>query len=420
MHLLLAVLGWLLIVLVAGSGVMKLLDWDAFAAGVRAYDAVPGWAQTLAISAVPPAEVAIAIVAVASGRRTALWCLSGLLAALTGVLIYQVSLSSLPDCGCAGLIIAHNDAMASGEAAIVRNLVLLGVIGICLCYGYGSQRRSSNSDTPIPSQAYGPAVEAGLPLHADRRGFTLLETILVIAIIGLLIALLLAPLSTVRESARQLSTSAKLRDNARAITGYSAGYSDAFPATHEPRADEAYFYWNGRATPVRGYFWQQTLWHWPLIGEQGAVAGAGPMTMFSPQLDSDLSSSPEFDYAFALTPTVFAAPDYWRPETRRGDRSQWKVQTFALVRSPSAKSMLVDVHGWPGPRSPLRRGVAFMDGSVEVVTLGEGRAPCPGGEGGPSSPSASIGYDLKHIQHFHSRRYLHTLGGVQGRDHPGR
>jgi prepilin-type N-terminal cleavage/methylation domain-containing protein/prepilin-type processing-associated H-X9-DG protein len=64
-----------------------------------------------------------------------------------------------------------------------------------------------------------------------RRGFTLLELLVVVAVISLLTSLLVPSLSDARRSARQVKCSSQLRSLAEAAVGYMLDYADAIPGS---------------------------------------------------------------------------------------------------------------------------------------------------------------------------------------------
>jgi prepilin-type N-terminal cleavage/methylation domain-containing protein/prepilin-type processing-associated H-X9-DG protein len=66
-----------------------------------------------------------------------------------------------------------------------------------------------------------------------RRGFTLVELLVVIAVLAVLIALLLPAVNRARESARQAVCSSNLRQLAGAMLAYTADNDGAFPFSAE-------------------------------------------------------------------------------------------------------------------------------------------------------------------------------------------
>jgi prepilin-type N-terminal cleavage/methylation domain-containing protein/prepilin-type processing-associated H-X9-DG protein len=69
-----------------------------------------------------------------------------------------------------------------------------------------------------------------------RRGFTVLELLVVVAIIGMLSAMLFPVFATARASARDSTCACNLKSIATAVRMYAADYGAYFPDEHDPRA----------------------------------------------------------------------------------------------------------------------------------------------------------------------------------------
>ena len=97
------------------------------------------------------------------------------------------------------------------------------------------------------------------PAHGRRKaGFTLVEILVVIALIILLAALLFPVFSKAREVARRNTCLANLHQIGYAFTMYAADWDGYYPNTGDP------------------YLWMGRRWRWPLAPYLGYGAGRDP------------------------------------------------------------------------------------------------------------------------------------------------
>jgi prepilin-type N-terminal cleavage/methylation domain-containing protein/prepilin-type processing-associated H-X9-DG protein len=127
---------------------------------------------------------------------------------------------------------------------------------------------------------------------AARRGFTLVELLVVVAIIGVLVSLLLPAVQAARESARRSHCQNNLRQIGLALTAYESR-SGAFPigcldcrhiplAPGEPAVVQRFLSWNAHLLPELE---QAALWHVmdfgvPSYKDPNRAAGATELDVF--------------------------------------------------------------------------------------------------------------------------------------------
>ncbi len=201
-----------------------------------------------------------------------------------------------------------------------------------------------------------------------RRAFTLVELLVVLAIIAVLAAMLLPVFARAREQARKVSCASNLRQIALAFEGYLADWDEGYPNTGNP------FLFAGR------------YWRWPVqpyLALRGRPAGsplvAGdyqPAVLLCP---ADTTPAGTYDQ----TSYGYAAAFYYDPAQIAGftNRYFWTLpgalptttQTVAAVAEPARKVLVADwtdhhdAHvndwwSWGGSRNHL-----FADGHVKYL-----------------------------------------------------
>ena len=222
-------------------------------------------------------------------------------------------------------------------------------------------------------------------------GFSLVEILVVIAVVGTLLALLFPMLAAARQRGKETVTISQLAQAATAFVGYTTNWKDAFPQPHSP-SDPAY------ATQGRYFSLHAT---WPV--------SLGAELFGSAQAADSAATLPLRGYWPVLYPCAFiAVPDYWDPRTRAGE-SQLSSTRMADVRSPSHKAMVATAAiGGPGTQT-LPLFIGFVDGSAARVRVSDVQAGVLSGDG--NIPQAFHGGSS-----WIGSEVMHTLRGVAGRD----
>src|SRR5256885_5437199 len=101
-----------------------------------------------------------------------------------------------------------------------------------------------------------------IPTMTFRRAFTLIELLIVIAIIAILAAILFPVFAQAREKARQATCQSNLKQIGSAFAMYVQDYDECFPNTGVPD------------------LWQGRYWRWPLkpyLGYNRQIEGSTPL-----------------------------------------------------------------------------------------------------------------------------------------------
>lgn len=209
------------------------------------------------------------------------------------------------------------------------------------------------------------------------RGFTLVELLVVMAILAILSALLLPVLAQAREKARQTACASNLRQLAMAFLMYTSDYDGMYPCSQNS------YFWMGRywmpvvdpyvknsqiygclSDPRAGQFnytsfaYSQCFYHTPAQIDSGDWDG--PFYLADP---------------FPASDPVIPGVNVTNPVTYQTSTLAPAAQTEAQVAYPANKVMLLE---WTSNhQAPLRRGwdltgphnAAFADGHVKLVRM---------------------------------------------------
>lgn len=193
------------------------------------------------------------------------------------------------------------------------------------------------------------------------HGFTLVEMLVVISIIGVLSALLFPAFLTVQGKARQTVCSSNLRQIGLSVTMYTQDYDGLYPHAVDPMDRFAPGVWS-RFPTFASAIPQIGLVHQVL---QPYVVSA---SIFSCPADTGFANG-DFNglplNAFPTSYTKFNTSYYYRTEFAA------RLANESTVASPSQINMLFDGTGlWHGTLIPIDRryNVLFADGHVKNLS----------------------------------------------------
>jgi competence protein ComGC len=375
------------------AGAAKLADLPAFAEDLRGWSTMPVWIKWLALVFVPPVEVLLGGLWIARIRRGMVTlAIAAMLLAFSGVYVVQLVLGEAPSCGCLGRLAAFQHLQKSAAFVLGRNGVLCAML-------LGSMALQRSASTRIRKSQR-------TALSSGRSAFTLIETVLVIAISVILLALLAPSLARVRDAGKDVVSAANLRSHGQVVNAYLGDWDDSFPWFTDPQATYTIFRFEGRVLKLR-YFDAHAFWNLALA--PGYYEGNFLHPSFAaPGNDPQYVMS---DYLYSCT--FLAGSDFWEQAKRSGP-AQWRCVRGREVDFPSQKGVFYAPNargiawkdGLPTAETRERRGIGLVDGSAEFRPLREFRPGYPNGEGDWPGTFHSVGADP----------VLHTVAGSRGID----
>ncbi len=217
-----------------------------------------------------------------------------------------------------------------------------------------------------------------------RRGFTLVEMLVVISIVAILIAILLPVLAYARQSAKATVTRSNIRQTATAISMYADAHRSTFPWRREsdpipldvPGPDG-----DARFTVIVPYFNLFLYWHgmmhrvtpWPEHYRSWLAAGVRTGDVPWYQSDSDTHQQPSFE----LSQSFLARPDVWQADAIESD-DLYRPVRVSDIAAPAAKVMMITKRS---ALPPLRSDddpktiMAFADTSVRDLRVEDATPP---------------------------------------------
>lgn len=373
------------------AGVSKALDVPPFAASLAEWRFLPRALVPSIAYSVPSAELLIACCwFLGMHRRFQPLAAGALLIAFTAVYTLHLAFTQPPPCACFGQILRVEGSLENAWNVVLRNTILLALLAPAVVF---SVRRPSELRSAFPPRR--------VRHTGDGRAFTLTETLIVIALAGILFAMALPSLRGLRDQARTAVTLSNLRSHTAVFEMYTADWKDCYPYYTDPRASRSVIRAGGLVYELP-YFGAYSAWNLALADMYYDGEYRNP-SFYAPGAGSDIFSS------YWRSATLLADPGFWTYERRAGPE-QWRAVHRYEVIFPSQKGLLLCSHPplW-SLESDMGGGrgssIGFADGSARWVREDDIARGHNRGEG--RWTGAWFPYDMP---------TLHTLDGVRGRD----
>ncbi|HEX8875512.1 MAG TPA: MauE/DoxX family redox-associated membrane protein [Phycisphaerales bacterium] len=390
-----------LFVLLAGAA--KLVDLAEFRRSIESLGIVPDAATPYVALVIAWIEVLAGLAWFCGlGKRVAIMVIVLLLLVFTSVFGILLAIGERPTCACLGLlaryIVLHNEGMS----VVLRNFGLLTTLGIGVWLSRSSVR-ATHSDA-----SSGNDTNANV-LPQVPRGFSIIEVLIVIVIIGSLLSIALPALSRTRFASRRSVSEINLRSHTQIMMTYTSDFKEYFPLFMDPKASLTVLR-SDNVELALSYFDAHVYWNFG-IGPR-YYGSAFNKVFFSPAIRADMNAH----YYYSCT--FVARPEYWNPSTRTDGRGQWNGTRISDVTFPSAKILLSDqtpiyellLRRTTPSETILKRwpwtAIVTVDGAVRRVQDNEILPGYPTSDGP--------------IQSLHTggptNDGMHTIDGVRGRD----
>lgn len=406
------------------AGILKAIDVPHFADTLATWRYIPQSLVPLLAYLVPMLEIALALSwFLRLYPRVAVIGVQSLLVLFSTVYLFHTrDPGPPPDCGCLGRIVRYELQQSAILSLAGRNaglfLMLLAGAWFSGTFSRASSRLSAPQNRvslerscpetretgPTPREALRPREGDQALIAKANRAFSLLELLVVIAVVALVLSLAAPALSGVWDRAKSARTLANLRSHAINMIAYTGDWDGQFLAMTDPRDEITTIEMDGRSYTLT--YWAPTV-AWPL-GLLDEYYG-GNMGHASLLGDDDDVAQVWGNWGYKLSASFLARPEFWNPSTREGI-NQLGSTRLSDVTFPSRKGMFVPYDDMPSSdyKSSLPNlvwHIGFVDGSASPVKQGDLRPGYKTAESGIGSGGF-----------WYGRPVMHTLDGVHGYD----
>ncbi len=245
-----------------------------------------------------------------------------------------------------------------------------------------------------------------------RRGYTIIEALVVVAVAALLISISVLAISGVRGRSNSMKSLANLRSNAQVIATYVSDSKGIYPRFTEIGAFGSTVSGGGLEIAGLSYFDAHKSWHIALA-DVYYDARATSEALFPPGYEKAGGPRWPYETGYFYPCSFIARPEFWNLLSRTGPQQFGSTSVQGVV-FPANKTLFVQHWFAPNDRN-ANAGVyqqipsAFCDGSASEVAWSNRLEGYPKGDGYEFQNDGAV--------HFvDSPSLLHTIDGVRGRD----
>lgn len=358
------------------AGLAKCADIVAFYGVLSRWSVIPHSLVAPLTAIIPALEFGLGLAWLLNIRRRIVGiAVALLLLVFACVATWQFLVYSPVDCGCFGIRIARSAQISDLWWLLCRNLtsatVMLGWVLL-------------PATTPRSHDNHAPG---GDRTSDATNGFTLLESIVVVTIIGILIAVLIPALHMTKLHADRISDLADLRTHTSIIALYNNDHSGLFPNYIDPIVGRGQL--PDTDLGEIAYFDQSQFWPIALLSTYYKAGTLGE-EFYLRGAEADLEDNTVgFLPSYIFGSAFLSHPGYWNPNSRQSPPAQLGPVRNDQVLFPSQKSMFdaPTRNGLTAPGAITEPGSArlvlasFVDGAAEALTMNRVNPGYPNGPG---------------------------------------